>query len=164
MVAGLPPYQAQDTRKLEQLIKSRRPPRALPDSCPNVLKAIRNKALAGDLHQRYVAAAAFENDLRLFLQQSPTVAETEQRTGWKTNPTVEKPRLKAIPQRISSMADTVRRSVMKLKPARSVHIVPTLRILAALCWGLLAGLGVCGSGGVYFRVTAEGPPPFWTLG
>jgi serine/threonine protein kinase len=51
MVAGQPPYQAQDTRKLEELIQSRRPPRALPDVCPLALKAILSKALAGDLHQ-----------------------------------------------------------------------------------------------------------------
>ncbi len=49
MVAGSPPYQAQDTRKLEELIQSRRPPRALPDGCPGPLIAILNKALAGDL-------------------------------------------------------------------------------------------------------------------
>lgn len=59
MVAGSPPYQAQDTRKLEALIQSRRPPRALPDNCPPALKAILNKSLAGDLHQRYVSAAVF---------------------------------------------------------------------------------------------------------
>ncbi len=34
MVAGMPPYQAQDTRRLENLIQSRRPPRPLPESCP----------------------------------------------------------------------------------------------------------------------------------
>ena len=74
MLAGSPPYQAADTRKLEQLIQSRRPPRALPVDCPSAMQEIVNKALAGDLHQRYVSAAAFENDLRLFLQQRPTVA------------------------------------------------------------------------------------------
>jgi serine/threonine protein kinase len=163
MVAGLPPYQAQDTRKLEQLIQSRRPPRALPDGCPSVLKTILHKALAGDLHQRYVSAAAFENDLRLFLQHRPTVAETEQRTSWKTNPTVEKPRLKAIPERISSMADTVRRSVVKLKPANATHIVSRLRILVALCWGLLAGLVVCVPIGYYYRFMRESRPIAGTL-
>ncbi len=70
MVAGVPPYQAQDTRKLEALIQSRRPPRALPESCPDAMTAILHKALAGDLHQRYVSASAFENDVTLFLQES----------------------------------------------------------------------------------------------
>ncbi len=92
MVAGSPPYQAQDTRKLEELIQSRRPPRALPDECPSALKAILHKALAGDLHLRYVSAAAFESDVRLFLEGRPTVAQTERRNAWHSNPTIEKPR------------------------------------------------------------------------
>ena len=56
------------------------------------MQAILNKALAGDLHQRYVSAAAFESDLRLFLQNRPTVAERRTRVSWNTNPTVEKSR------------------------------------------------------------------------
>src|SRR5579863_6276430 len=49
MVAGSPPYQAEDTRKLEALIQSRRPPRALPESCPAGIRAVLHKSLAGDL-------------------------------------------------------------------------------------------------------------------
>src|SRR6202049_5051883 len=44
MVAGQPPCQAQDTRKLDELIQSRRPPRGLPDGCPSAMTAILNKA------------------------------------------------------------------------------------------------------------------------
>ena len=77
-----------------------------------------HKALAGDLHQRYVSASAFENDLTLFLQNRPTVAEMERRVSWKSNPTVEKQRLPHLPERVASMAETVRRSVLKLKPPR----------------------------------------------
>ena len=43
------------------------------------MTAILHKALAGDLHQRYVSASAFESDLTLFLQNRPTVAEMERR-------------------------------------------------------------------------------------
>ena len=60
------------------------------------MQAILNKALAGDLHQRYVSAAAFESDLRLFWQSRPTVAETERRTSWNTNPTMEKQRMRIL--------------------------------------------------------------------
>jgi eukaryotic-like serine/threonine-protein kinase len=154
MVAGSPPYQAQDTRKLEALIQSRRPPRALPESCPTGLKAILNKALAGDLHLRYVSAAAFESDLRLFLQDRPTVAETERRTAWRTNPTVEKPRFH-LPERVSNMAETVKQSVMKLSPPRTKQLASVLSILVALCWGLLAGLVVCVPAGYYYRYWRE---------
>jgi hypothetical protein len=155
MVAGVPPYQAQDTRKLEELIQSRRPPRALPESCPEAMTAMLHKALAGDLHQRYVSASAFESDLTLFLQNRPTVAEMEQRVSWKSNPTVEKLRLPQLSQRVTSMAETVRRSVLKLKPARAQQLASVMSILVALCWGLLAGLVVCVPLGYYYRFWRE---------
>jgi serine/threonine protein kinase/tetratricopeptide (TPR) repeat protein len=165
MLAGSPPYQARDTRKLEQLIQSRRPPRALPVDCPGPMQAILNKALAGDLHQRYVSAAAFEADLRVFLQSRPTVAETERRTSWNTNPTMEKERmgiLHAIPRSVQSMADTVRQSVMKLRPPvkdeKNKRVASVLSILVALCWGLLAGLVVCVPAAYAYRFWHESSP------
>src|SRR5258708_5196558 len=82
MVAGMPPYQAQNTRKLENLIQSRRPPRALPETCPSPLKAVISKALAGDIEHRYVSAATFEHDLQILLQNRPTVAESERVGAW----------------------------------------------------------------------------------
>ncbi|MGO4879485.1 MAG: protein kinase domain-containing protein [Bryobacteraceae bacterium] len=89
MVAGSPPYQAEDTRKLERLIQSRRPPRALPASCPAALKAVIGKALAPDAERRYPSAAAFRADLEAFLEGRATVAEGEKRFAWKPHPTVE---------------------------------------------------------------------------
>ncbi len=89
MVAGMPPYQAQNTRKLENLIQSRRPPRALPQDCPPVLKAIIGTALAASLERRYPTAAAFENDLRAFLHNQPTVAESQHEPAWESNETLE---------------------------------------------------------------------------
>ncbi len=161
MLAGSPPYQARDTRKLEELIQSRRPPRALAVGCPGAMQAILHKALAGDLHQRYVSAAAFESDLRLFLQNRPTVAETERRTSWNANPTMEKQRLRilhAIPRSVSSMADTVKQRVLKLKPRRAERLASVLSILVALCWGLLAGLVVCVPAGYMYRFWRESSP------
>jgi serine/threonine protein kinase len=155
MVSGVPPYQAQDTRKLEALIQSRRPPRALPESCPDAMVAILHKALAGDMHQRYVSAAAFENDVTLFLQGRPTVAEMERRVSWKSNPTVEKQRLPFIPQRLASMAETVRRSVVKLQSPRARQLASVMSILVALSWGLLAGLVVFVPIGYYYRFWRE---------
>jgi serine/threonine protein kinase len=158
MIAGVPPYQAQDTRKLEALIQSRRPPRALPEGCPAAMTAILHKALAGDLHQRYVSATAFESDLTLFLQNRPTVAEMERRVSWKSNPTVEKQRSPYIPQRVASMAETVRRSVLKLKAPRARKVASVMSILVALCWGVLAGLVVCVPLGYYYRFWRESNP------
>ena len=89
MVAGAPPYRAENTRKLERLIQSRRPPRALPANCPRALKAIIGKALAPDAERRYTSAAAFCDDLKAFVAGAETVAEQEKRSSWRPNPTLE---------------------------------------------------------------------------
>jgi tRNA A-37 threonylcarbamoyl transferase component Bud32 len=89
MLAGSPPYQANSTQKLEHLIQSKRPPRALPGSCPRPLRAVVGKALAADAAQRYGTAAIFREDLTAFLENRPTVAERERRRPWKVNPTVD---------------------------------------------------------------------------
>jgi serine/threonine protein kinase len=90
MVAGSPPYQAQTTRKLETLIQSRRPPRALPASCPVPLRAIICKALAANIERRYPAAAQFESDLKAFSDGERTLAELEKDPPWDINETIEK--------------------------------------------------------------------------
>ena len=104
MLAGVPPYQAEDTRKLEGLIRSKRPPRALPASCPAGLRAVVMKALAPGAGQRYRSAAEFRADLQLFLERKPTRAETERRSGWNPNATVE-----AARQALRRVTRTVRR-------------------------------------------------------
>ena len=104
MVAGCPPYQAENTRKLEKLIQSRRPPRALPANCPGALKAIIRKSLAPHAERRYQSAAAFAGDLQAFLDGNETVAEQEKRGSWKPNPTRES----AAPERPSWHLPTAR--------------------------------------------------------
>ncbi len=100
MLAGVPPYQAENTQKLENLIRSKRPPRALPSSCPRPLKAIVSKALAPDPDRRYASAAALCGDLKAFLEGEETAAEKEKRRSWRPNPTLEAvhlPRLELSP-------------------------------------------------------------------
>ncbi len=99
MVAGFPPYQAQTTPKLEELIRSKRPPRALPEGCPVGLKAVIRKTLAGEMENRYPSAAALEEDLRRFLVNQPTQAEAEKQHAWEANPTVDKARENSEPAR-----------------------------------------------------------------
>ena len=170
MVAGSPPYQAQDTRKLENLILSRRPPRALPDDCPSGLKAIITKALAGDLHQRYVSAAAFESDLRLFLQGRGTVAERQKRVAWNSNATVEKSKDEGALEPLTS--DTLPSAkkaqgpgwmptqlLARIKPEWSyAKIGAVLSVLSALFWGLLAGLIIFIPAGYYYRYWNQSSP------
>src|SRR5262249_31246709 len=59
MLAGVPPYQAESTRKLEELIRSGRPPRAL-SAFPKGLRAIVTKALTPEPRRRYATAQAFQ--------------------------------------------------------------------------------------------------------
>jgi len=113
MVAGFPPYQAQSTQKLEELIRSKRPPRALPDDCPAPLKAVIHKMLAGEIENRYPTAAAIEQDLRAFLTDRPTQAGSEKQRAWAVNPTVEKDRtsprtpLKNVPEIVVRLRATL---------------------------------------------------------
>jgi len=89
MLAGVPPYQAESTRKLESLIRSRRPPRALPSACPRSLRAIVTKALAPNPQRRYNSAREFQADLQAFLEHKTTLAELERRGAWSPNATIE---------------------------------------------------------------------------
>ena len=87
MLAGFPPYQADSTRNLENLIRSKRPPRALPASCPRPLRSIVAMALAPEPERRYSSASEFQQDLRAFLEHRPTIAEGLR--GWNPNATIE---------------------------------------------------------------------------
>jgi serine/threonine-protein kinase len=89
MLAGRPPYQAEDTQKLEKVIQARRPPRALPEDCPAGLRAIIAKALAPDPAQRYQTAVDLRDELEAFLQGRRTAAEDERRIRWSSPPTLE---------------------------------------------------------------------------
>jgi hypothetical protein len=79
MLAGKPPYQADSTRKLEALIQSKRPPRALPMTVPRPLRLIVSKALAPAAGRRYPSARHLQADLQAFLEHRPTAAEQDRR-------------------------------------------------------------------------------------
>lgn len=133
MVAGYPPYQAQSTQKLEELIRSKRPPRALPDECPAPLKAVIRKTLAGEIEHRYPTAAALEQDVRAFLDRRPTKAETEKQPAWEVHPTVEKDRTspRSPLETVPAIVDRLRAALAYLKKAW----VP----IAAIAVGLVIG-------------------------
>jgi tRNA A-37 threonylcarbamoyl transferase component Bud32 len=79
MVGGVQPFQAPDTRRLEQRIRARRPPAALDPGCPAGLEAIIRKLLAGSVAERYSTARAIRDDLERFAAGQETEA---QREGW----------------------------------------------------------------------------------
>jgi eukaryotic-like serine/threonine-protein kinase len=89
MLAGVPPYRAADTRRLENIIRSKHPPRALPPHCPRPLREIVIKALASDPARRYRSAADFKADLQAFLEHQPTRAERERSAARGATATLE---------------------------------------------------------------------------
>ncbi len=151
MVSGAPPYQAQSTRKLENLIQSRRPPRALPEDCPVSLRAIVAKALAADLERRYQSAEQFESDLRALLEHRPTIAETEHRAPWDANATIEKhPAEVRTAPRPAAPRPPVTKSVFRGVVVRN----DLTNVAIALLAGILVGLLVFIPLGYYYRFRA----------
>ena len=137
IISGVPPYQAENTRKLENLIQSGQPPRAVPQNCPASLKAIIEKSLAARLGERYSSAAAFEGDLRSFLAGQLPVAEKEVRGVPAGRPTVLRQYVPPKSTRVVSRTRTVL--------ARSANTLKTVRpewrnLSAALAAGFLFGL------------------------
>jgi eukaryotic-like serine/threonine-protein kinase len=79
MVSGEPPFRAATTRRLEQLILSRRPPPNLDGRCPVGLQAVLTKLLGPGPADRYDSAQAIREDLERFQAGTTTHAEQE---GW----------------------------------------------------------------------------------
>ena len=115
MLAGVPPYQADDTRKLEGLIRAGRPPRALPSSCPRPLRSIVAKALAHKPEARYQSASEFQADLQAFLEHRPPQAEIERRAAWSPGATIE-----AAREVLRKATRTMRRARLRLKAVGAV--------------------------------------------
>ena len=104
MLCGVPPYRADSTRKLESLIRSRRPPRALPPGVPPALRLIVMKALAPNPEQRYCSAAHFQQDLQAFLEHKPTLAEHERRSSWSAGATATMQAARACLRKVTRVA------------------------------------------------------------
>jgi eukaryotic-like serine/threonine-protein kinase len=79
MLAGAPPFQAPDTRRLERQIVSRVPPPSLAQRCPRGLEAIVAKLLAPTPSERYASAAEIRADLDRYHAGASTLASQE---GW----------------------------------------------------------------------------------
>ena len=79
MLRGAPPFQAEDTRRLERLILSRRPPPSLAGRCPSGLAAIVAKMLDPRQAERYATAGEIRTDLDRYRAGLRTLAEDQ---GW----------------------------------------------------------------------------------
>src|SRR5215470_1563245 len=76
MVTGMQPYQAENTERLERMIRSRIPPPPAPDPCPEPLRRILIKALAPEPELRYQTSREFIADLRAFRHGEKVSADT----------------------------------------------------------------------------------------
>jgi tetratricopeptide (TPR) repeat protein len=94
MVSGGLPFQAPDTRRLEQRIESRQPPPSLGGCCTPGLAAVIGKLLAARSEDRYAAAAAIRDDLERVIAGRETRAEHE---AWPTRATDEPPTRRTRP-------------------------------------------------------------------
>jgi len=94
MVSGGLPFQAPDTRLLEQRILSRRPPTALGERCTPGLAAVIGKLLASRPEDRYATATAIREDLARVIAGEQTQAEQQ---GWPTRATDELPTQRTRP-------------------------------------------------------------------
>jgi serine/threonine protein kinase/tetratricopeptide (TPR) repeat protein len=94
MVSGGLPFQAPDTRRLEQRIQSGQPPTSLAGRCTPGLVAVIGKLLAGRAEDRYAAAAAIRDDLERVIAGQETQAEHD---GWLTRATDQPPTRRTRP-------------------------------------------------------------------
>jgi len=77
MTTGLQPYHADSTERLERMIRSHIAPPPAPDPCPEALRHIMVKAMAGDADARYQTAREFGDELIAFRQGEPVQAAAE---------------------------------------------------------------------------------------
>ena len=141
MLAGVPPYRAQDTHKLESLIRSKRPPRALPPQCPRGLCAIVAKALAPEPDRRYRSAVDLQADLQAFLEHRPGMAEKEQRGRYSATASIEAAR---------AYLRKATRTVARAKQ--------TLRVAGAVAW-FAAGMALWIGGTLAWQAGHKRPAP-----
>ena len=111
MVSGVQPFQAPDTRRLEQRIKSRRPPASLDGGCPLGLQAVIAKLLAAKPEDRYGSASAIRADLECLGTGRETQA---QREGWPARAGDEPPTRRTHPP-----TDAVDEATRRTSPGRT---------------------------------------------
>jgi serine/threonine protein kinase len=77
MATGMQPYQAENTERLERMIRSRIAPPPAPDPSPEPLRRILIKAMSPDPDARYQSAQEFAADLTAFRAGTPVAAVSE---------------------------------------------------------------------------------------
>ena len=123
MIRGRQPFRADDTRRLEQLIRSKRPPETIGGDCPEALEAVVTKLLAPEPSDRYHSPADIRADLARADAGEPTVALQE---GWLTKVHDEPPTRRTRREPEGDEPPTRRTTIAGPKgPASENHVPPT---------------------------------------
>lgn len=77
LLVGRQPFHEANTRRLEEVIRTRRGPPSLPGTCPPALQRVVARALSPDLSRRYPSAADFLADLVAVRENRPTIADLQ---------------------------------------------------------------------------------------
>jgi serine/threonine protein kinase/tetratricopeptide (TPR) repeat protein len=125
MVSGGLPFQAPDTRRLEQRILSRVPPTSLDGHCTPALAAVIGKLMAGRREDRYAAASAIREDLEHIVSGGETQAEHE---GWPTRARDEPPTQRTRPP--APIEDEATRRTREPKAAAQTTVVQPSQLVS----------------------------------
>jgi tetratricopeptide (TPR) repeat protein len=137
MVGASRPFQAEDTRRLERLIVSRRGAPPL-DGCPAGLQSVIAKLLAATPDERYASAQAIREDLERFRSGRPTHAEQE---GWP-NRKSDEPETRRTQLPADTDKEKTRRTVVSRIPGLGRIPVKVRRLTAlALIFIVVAVVG-----------------------
>jgi tetratricopeptide (TPR) repeat protein len=127
MVGASRPFQAEDTRRLERLIVSRRGAPPL-QGCPAGLQSVIAKLLAPTPAERYASAQSIREDLESFRSGRRTQAEQE---GWPDRTSDEAQTRRTQPAIDTDDAEKTRRTVKsgERKPRPKVRGLPGLNLI-----------------------------------
>jgi hypothetical protein len=118
MVSGGLPFQAPDTRLLEQRIQSRQPPAAPGRLCSPALAAVIGKLLAPRTEDRYPSAVAIREDLARVIAGQQTQAQQQ---GWPSG-AVDEPLTRRTRPAVR-VEDEATRRTREPKPAHDTTVV-----------------------------------------
>lgn len=130
MVRGEAPFQAPDTRRLEQRITSRRPPQSLDGRCPIGLQAVVAKLLAPHQDERYENARVIREDLERYASGATTQAEQE---GWPGRAADEAATRRTHPVAAVDQ-QTTRRTSNVDGPQAAAPVVPPIPTMVGRRW------------------------------
>lgn len=129
MIQGRQPFRADDTRRLELLIRSRRAPEAIRGDCPPALQAVIAKLLAPEPADRYHGPADIRADLARAEAGEPTLAQDEAptRRTRQERPTADDLRLTSQEDEPPTKRTRQEKDVPGFNPGRSEPIAPPRR-------------------------------------